>query len=245
MIGTTAVDVPAVRVDRRAPVVIASPLRGTGWLNANGCCKDPTSPHRNTVLATSDGRYVTPEMFAVDWVRVVSGRLHTGDGSKNGDWPTFGAPLYAVANGTVVSAVDNRPDIPPSSQNPDLRTPRDFGGNRVFLRIGPGRYACYAHMQSGSVRVRRGQRVRVGHGSVWSEIAGTRPVRICISGSSADRTAYPRANRSRSTGTRWRGTSIWRRVFAHQRHRSVTPRASFAPAHRVVSTLLPPDRPPR
>jgi hypothetical protein len=162
VIGAATVDVPAVRVDRRAPVVIAAPLRGTGWLNANGCCKDPTSPHRQAVLATSHGSYITPEMFAIDWVRVVNGRLHTGDGSRNSDSPTFGAPLYAVANGNVVSTVDNKPDIPPSSPNPDLRTPRDFGGNSVFLRIGPGLYACYAHIQRGSVRVRRGQRVRVG-----------------------------------------------------------------------------------
>jgi hypothetical protein len=162
VIGTTIVDVPAVRVERRAAVVIAAPLRGTGWLNANGCCNDPTAPHRNTVLATSRGRYITPEMFAIDWVRVANGRLYTGDGSRNIDWPTYGAPLYAVADGTVVSTVDGKPDIPPRSRNPDLRTPRDFGGNSVFLRIAAGRYACYAHMQHGSVRVRRGQRVRVG-----------------------------------------------------------------------------------
>ena len=32
----------------------------------------------------------------------------------------------------------------------------------MFLRIGRGLYACYAHMKRGSVRVRRGQRVRAG-----------------------------------------------------------------------------------
>ena len=162
VIGSTTVDVPPVRIDRRAPVMIASPLRGSGWLDANGCCDDPSSPHRHTVLATSTGGYVTPEVFAIDWQRIVKGVLFTGDGSKNSDWPTFGAPLYAVANGNVVRAVDDMPDIPPHTHNPSLRTPDDFGGNRVILRIGPGRYACYAHFKAGSVRVRAGQHVHVG-----------------------------------------------------------------------------------
>jgi hypothetical protein len=162
IIGTTTVEVPAVRVARRAPVVIASPLRGTGWVDANGCCRDPSSPHRQTVLSTSSGGYVTPEMFAIDWVRLVNDRLFAGDGSKNSDWAAFGSPLYAVANGTVGLVVDDKPDIPPNSANPFLDTPLDFAGNTVELRIGPGLYACYAHMIPGSVRVRNGQRVRVG-----------------------------------------------------------------------------------
>ena len=162
IIGTTTIAMPAVRVDRRAPVVIASPLRGTGWITANGCCDDPTSPHRQTVLGTSNGSYVMPETFAVDWVRVAGGRLFTGDGSKNSDWRAYGSPIYAVAAGTVVSARNNLPDIPPRARNLELRTPRDFGGNSVILKIGPGRYACYAHLVRGSVRVRRAQHVRLG-----------------------------------------------------------------------------------
>lgn len=162
VIGTTTIVMPALHVDRRAPVVIAAPLRGTGWFNANGCCNDPTSPHRHTVLATSTGGYTTPEMFAIDWIREVGGRFYSGDGRRNTDWPTFGAPLYAVANGAVVVARDGRPDIPPRTKNLSLRTPNDFGGNQVLLRIGPGMYACYAHLKRGSVRVRAGQRVRVG-----------------------------------------------------------------------------------
>jgi murein DD-endopeptidase MepM/ murein hydrolase activator NlpD len=93
---------------------------------------------------------------------VVNGRVFTGDGSKNSDFPTFGVPLYAVADGTVVEVVDGLPDIAPHGQNLELRTPEDFAGNRVLLKLGPGRYACYAHIEQGSVRVHRGQRLRMG-----------------------------------------------------------------------------------
>jgi murein DD-endopeptidase MepM/ murein hydrolase activator NlpD len=160
LIGSTTVTAPLLRTDRRAPVVIAPPLRGSGWVNLNGCCSNPTSPHRNIVLS-QNGTYVTPEIFAIDWIRLVDGRLYTGDGTKNSDWPAYGAPLYAVADGTVVSTVNNLPDIPPRAA-PNLSGPQDYGGNSVSIKIGPDRYAVYAHLQAGSVRVRRGQRVRTG-----------------------------------------------------------------------------------
>jgi hypothetical protein len=57
--------------------VVASPLRGPGWLSANGCRADPTSPHRSLLLA-ADGRYATPEMFAIDYSQVVGGRFYFG-----------------------------------------------------------------------------------------------------------------------------------------------------------------------
>ena len=160
LIGSTTVTAPLLRTDQRAPVVIAPPLRGSGWVNLNGCCSDPTALHRNVVLS-QNGTYVTPEIFAIDWIRLVDGRPYTGDGKHNSDWPAYGAPLYAVADGTVVSTVDNLPDIPPLAA-PNLSGPQDYGGNNVSIKIGPDRYAVYAHLQPGSVRVRRGQRVRTG-----------------------------------------------------------------------------------
>ena len=113
-------------------------------------------------MSSSNGAYVTPETFAVDWIRVVGGVFYTGDGKQNSDWPAYGAPVYAVANGTVVSTVNDKPEIPPFENNPDLGTPADYAGNNVILKLGPGRFAAYAHLQPGSVRVRRGQRLRTG-----------------------------------------------------------------------------------
>jgi hypothetical protein len=38
LIGSRTLNGPALTVDPRLPLVIASPLRGDGWLTANGCC---------------------------------------------------------------------------------------------------------------------------------------------------------------------------------------------------------------
>jgi hypothetical protein len=161
VIGSTVSSSPVLRTDPRPPVVISAPLSGAGWVNVNGCCNDPTSPHRETLLA-SDGDWATPELFAIDWVREVGGRIYNGDGSQNTDWVGFGEPIHAVADGTAVVAVDGKPDIPPMTKNPGLRTPEDYAGNNVVIAIGHGRYAVFDHLVRGSVRVRRGQHVRAG-----------------------------------------------------------------------------------
>lgn len=41
-------------------------------------------------------------------------------------------------------------------------TPRTLPGNHVFLDLGHGIYAAYAHMFPGSIRVKPGQRVKAG-----------------------------------------------------------------------------------
>ena len=162
-IGSTTVFGPKLTTSRRAPIVIASPVRGAGWVAANACC-DPASVHRNLLLS-ANGSYVTPEMFAVDWAQVAGGSFFVGDGSKLTDFPDFGAPIGAVANGTVVSTITNRPEVPPFASiegNPTVKKPEDFGGNQVIERIGPGLYAAYEHLQTGSVMVHRGERLRTG-----------------------------------------------------------------------------------
>lgn len=69
--------------------MIASPLQGSGWIAVNGCCGDPTVPHRQTLLPT-EGSYRTPEIFAIDWIREINGAYFTGDGSKLTDYPYTG-----------------------------------------------------------------------------------------------------------------------------------------------------------
>jgi len=63
----------------------------------------------------------------------------------------------------VVSTRENLPENRPLMEPPgDTFTPQTTLGNNVVLALGGGRYALYAHLQGGSVRVRAGQRVRSG-----------------------------------------------------------------------------------
>ena len=160
-IGSTTVHGPVLSTVRRAPLLISSPLRGSGWVAAQGCCEDPTSPHRTAVLS-ANGTYVNAEMFDIDWIQMVDGSLYRGDGKQVNDYPAFGAPIYAVAKGRVVSTISDRPEVPPMETNPNVRTPDDFGGNEIVEKLRPGVYAYYEHLQTDSVIVKRGQVVHAG-----------------------------------------------------------------------------------
>src|SRR5439155_3518593 len=71
------------------------------------------------------------------------------------------AAASTVADGTVVSVQDGKPDATPNK----VITPKtlsDFGGNEVMLEIAPKVYAVYGHLQPGSLRVKVGDTVKVG-----------------------------------------------------------------------------------
>ena len=117
------------------------------------------------MLFPANGSYVTPEILAIDYIRLVDGRFFTGDGTQNRDWFGYGAPIRAVAAGRVVSLRDGMPEVPPFitlADNPTVTRPSEFGGNGVVVKIRPGVFALYAHMQPDSVQVEVGQRVRTG-----------------------------------------------------------------------------------
>jgi murein DD-endopeptidase MepM/ murein hydrolase activator NlpD len=147
------------RVDRRPAVMLAPPLGEGLYLNFNGCCG--LSPHR-TAIAPVDGVPWLSERFASDFLQIdAQGRGGAGDLSRNESFFTFGDPVHAVAGGRVVSTRNDLPDNRPLME-PTGFTPQTTLGNHVVLRLRGGRFALFAHLERGSVRVRRGERVRTG-----------------------------------------------------------------------------------
>lgn len=162
LIGSRQVDGPVLRVQRRKPIVVSPPLRGSGWIATNACC-EPSS-HRSFVLA-ANGSFVTPEVFAIDFIREVGGRVGEGDGAQNSQWFGHGQPVVAAAGGRVVRVRNDMPEVPPGTtiiDNPTLRSVNDLGGNHILIRMRAGVYALYGHMVPGSVRVNEGDQVETG-----------------------------------------------------------------------------------
>jgi len=144
-------------VSTHEAVVIEPPLLGGRWVGAAG----PSGPHRRALQAVN-GHLRLSQRFAVDFAALLDaqGRSHDGDPDQSSSYFNYGQPVLAVGAGTIVEAVDGRPDQVPNHDVP--LPPAEAGGNEVILRLGEGIYVGYGHLKPGSLRVRRGQHVRPG-----------------------------------------------------------------------------------
>jgi hypothetical protein len=144
------------RVIHRAPAVLGPPLRGSRWIAADGCCL--ARRHVRAFQPVGGGMFVA-QRFAIDWEQVdESGRLWVGDEAVLTNWPGYGENILAVADGTVVHAIDGLPNQVPGAL-PQGLDPLEADGNAVFQRLPDGRIVMYAHMIPGSATVRAGDRV--------------------------------------------------------------------------------------
>jgi hypothetical protein len=145
----------AAAVSRTPAVTIGPPLRGGQWV----AIYDPLlkGGHR-TAIYTVDGRGRIPGRFAIDFIALPpSGALERDPAARPPTGNGFGADVLAVADGTVVAAMDDTADHLPQPVAPEIAS-----GNHVVIDIGGGRFAVYEHLQRGSVAVKDGQRVTRG-----------------------------------------------------------------------------------
>jgi murein DD-endopeptidase len=181
------VETPATPVDRRPLAAIGPPLRGEDWVAANG--PSNTSIHRRALIPVNGHAYIS-QRFAIDWVELnPDGTTHTGDGADNKSYRAYGAEILSVADGIVTETKDGIPQNAPGANSRAVPiTLETIGGNHVIVDIGKNRFAMYAHLQPGSLRVKVGDKVKRGDvlGLVGNSGNSTEPhlhFHICNAGS--------------------------------------------------------------
>jgi murein DD-endopeptidase len=159
-VTTQELDAATVPVARESPA-IGPPLRGGVWLTGNGPA--PETGHRRALIPVG-GTPSIAQRFAIDYVRVSDhDSTFTGDRLKNASYYAYGQDALAVGDGFVVAVKDGIPEnVPGITSRAVPITLETVGGNHVILDLGGGRYAFYAHLQPGSLRVKLGDRVRTG-----------------------------------------------------------------------------------
>jgi hypothetical protein len=101
--------------------------------------------------------YYAPNAYAYDFLVWQDGATCAAPCADNEDYYIFGLPILAPADGVVVEAQNDRPDMTPGEMDPSLPE-----GNHVTLEVAEGEYVLMGHMKQGSVRVEVGDQVTVG-----------------------------------------------------------------------------------
>lgn len=150
--GETAVDAQPV-------VVIGPPLRGEHYISADSCCD--ASRHTRAALPVN-GRVWLAQRYAVDWEQLdEEGRIYSGPATDVTSYHIYGKDVLAVADATVASTIDSLPNQVPQTMPTNIPI-EQADGNSVVLDLGGGRYALYAHLIPGSIKVHTGDTVKRG-----------------------------------------------------------------------------------
>jgi murein DD-endopeptidase len=151
---------PVVAIVQEPPPVLHAPLRGSAWVAFNALA---AYDHRRA-FNPFDGRIRIAQRFAIDWVRVgPDGCLFHGDRNSNANFYGYGAEVLAVADGRVSDLEDDLPDnVGVTERKSRVITLDNAVGNYVTLDLGHGRFALFAHLQPGSLRVKLGDSVKAG-----------------------------------------------------------------------------------
>lgn len=155
-----------VSVRNERPVVIGAPLRGGGWRCGNG----PAYNTAHQYLAIREGRVFIAQRFAIDFQKVDSGGnilpSPFPNEITNQMFYGYGAEVLAVADGKIAFVKDGIPENVPQASGeikPAVPITREtMAGNWIALDLGNSRYAFYAHLQPGRIRVKVGDKVRKG-----------------------------------------------------------------------------------
>ncbi len=139
--------IEAVRSPDQDAVAIDAPFDGD-WLVVQGGMGSLVNHHAP----------IKAQRHALDLARVVDGQLRTGDPNSLTSYASFDRPILAPADGKIVKALADRPDIA-------IGEPGDLDvlqGNHLILEIAPERYVLLAHLKKGSLTAKEGDVVKRG-----------------------------------------------------------------------------------
>lgn len=128
------------------------PFEGS-WKVYNGGVSKKTSHSWNLI----------GQRYAYDFVVVDDlGKTYQGDSKRPENYLAFGRPVLAAADGTVVEVRNDIKDYHRAGTGwIDIRTP-DIRGNYVVIKHSNHTYTLYAHLKSGSIKVKKGEFVVAG-----------------------------------------------------------------------------------
>lgn len=160
-VGPPTVSSALLPISEKRGVIVQPPLEGTNWIACTG--PSNTSAHRRARMSLY-GHAAIGQRFAIDWLKVDGeGRTFKGPEDRNESYFAYGKNVLACADAMVVEVVDGlKENVPHGEEIAVVITPRTLPGNHVILNLGHGLFAAYAHMIPGSIRVKEGQRVKVG-----------------------------------------------------------------------------------
>lgn len=98
------------------------------------------------------------QKFAFDFcIMDKNGKSHRGKGRKNEDYYCYGKEILAPADGKVIEVIDGVRENKPGSMNPYSAV-----GNAVVIEHSEQEISIFAHLKFGSIKVKRGDRIRAG-----------------------------------------------------------------------------------
>ncbi len=129
----------------------------------------------------SHHRWGSIQEFAFDFVKIgTNGTTHEGDGDKLTDYYAYGAPVYAIGPGKVISIYGEGTESNDNLKQPD-ETAEEYNkrsaklqqeflakgfshvmGNHVIIEHDNGEYSHYLHLKNGSLKVKQGDHIKRG-----------------------------------------------------------------------------------
>ncbi|WP_022794562.1 M23 family metallopeptidase [Marinococcus halotolerans] len=101
--------------------------------------------------------HLSNQRYAYDLVIQTEGKTYEKSPACNEHYTAYEQPIYAPAEGTIAEVIDGIPDNEPGVMNEE-----ELAGNVVVIHHASEEYSVLAHLQPGSILVRKGERVSMG-----------------------------------------------------------------------------------